>query len=81
MWKKYNGAFVIESTNNGVPLLMNIYFLKSLVFSHEKYMISFVLSVLSCYITCIAQIFHVNCIFKTKLMVGVPSLTHIPIDI
>ena len=41
-----------------------IYILKSFVFSDENYMISFVLSVLSCYITCIAQIFHINCIWN-----------------
>ena len=37
-----------------------IYFFKRFVFSDENYMISSVLSVLSCYITCIALILHIN---------------------
>ena len=80
-----------------------IHFLKSLIFSRENYILSSVLSVLSCYITCIADslivvlcritnilamlrrtciahTFHING-KKTKLMVGVHSLSHIPIDI
>ena len=39
-----------------------IYLLKNFVFSDENNMIFSVLSVLSYYITCIAQIFHINCI-------------------
>ena len=55
-----------------------IYILQSFVFSRENYKLSSVLSVLSCYITCIHSILMV---YKAKHMVGVPSLTHIPIDI
>ena len=54
--KKKWGSTTIESGPQ------YIYFLKSFVFSDENYMISSVLSVLSSYITCIAQIFHINCI-------------------
>ena len=41
-----------------------IYFLKSLVFSRENYMISSILSVLSCYTTCIAHIFNISGIWN-----------------
>ena len=37
-----------------------IYILQSLVFSRENYMLSSVLSVLSCYITCIAHTCHIH---------------------
>ena len=37
-----------------------IYILQSFVFSREDYMIPSVLSVLSCYITCIAHTLHIN---------------------
>ena len=56
-----------------------IYISQSFVFSRENNIISPVLSVFSCYITCIAHTFHIN-VYKTKLMVGVTSLTHISID-
>ena len=39
-----------------------IYILQSFVFFSENYMLSSVLSVLSCYITCIAYTFHINVI-------------------
>ena len=37
-----------------------IYILQSFVFSRENYMLSSVLSVLSCYIACIAHTLHIN---------------------
>ena len=37
-----------------------IYFLENFVFSHENCMISSLLSVLSCYISCIANTFQIN---------------------
>ena len=37
-----------------------IYIFQSFVFSRENYKLSTVLSVLSCYITCIAYTFHIN---------------------
>ena len=57
----------MASLKNEVPLLLNLapgifIFMKSFVFSDENYLISSVLSVLSSYITCIAQIFRINCI-------------------
>ena len=56
IWTKTWGATTIESGPR------YIYFLKSFVFSDENNMISSVLCVLSCYITCDAHIFHINCI-------------------
>ena len=53
-----------------------IYFLKSFVFSDENYMISSVLSV-----QLASHKYSTLIVYKTKLMVGVPSLTHVPIDI
>ena len=37
-----------------------IYILQSFVFSRENYMLSSVMYVLSCYITCIAHTLHIN---------------------
>ena len=37
-----------------------IYILQGFVFFRENYMVSSVLSVLSCYVTCIAHTFHIN---------------------
>ena len=59
----------IQYINNGVSQKFNLApeifgFLESFVFSRENYMISSVLSVLSCYITCIAHIFHINGIYN-----------------
>ena len=52
-WQKM-GATTMESGPQ------YIYILQSFVFSRENYMLSSVLSVLSCYITCIAHTFHIN---------------------
>ena len=56
-----------------------IYILQSFVFSRENYMLFSVISVLSGYIA--SHIHSTLMVYKTKLMVGVLSLTHIPIDI
>ena len=53
-----------------------IYILQSFVFSRENYVIFCIVCTFICYITCIAHTFHIN-----GRMVGVLSLTHIPIDI
>ena len=57
-----------------------IYILQSFVFSRENYMLSSVMSVISCYITCITHTLHINGIYN-KTHGRVLSLTHIPIDI
>ena len=56
-----------------------LFFAKFCIFC-ENNKLSSVLCILSCCITCIAHSSTLM-VYKTNLIVGVPSLTHIPIDI
>ena len=65
--EKYNNWFgsVENYQNNGVPLLLKLAqgifcIFQSFEFCRENYIISSILSVLSCYITSIELIFHIH---------------------